>query len=152
MKKNNKIIIQSGSIEDAIFVHNQIPEFNKSKSKIFETRIENYKSVIHIAYQGEIRIGYIVSYDRYNDKSIYCWMAGVIPENRKLKAFTLMMKKLEEWSAKNEFETIKIKTSNKRKAMLNYLVKNDFLITKVYNETKQKNIIDNRIDLEKKLK
>lgn len=141
-----------GNIKQALEVHSLISEFNKpSDEQFFEERYQNKKHVIFIAFYMDVPIGYMISYDRYNDGSIYCWMAGVKSEFRKQKALTLMMSSLENWSKENSFKTIKIKTSNKRKAMLSYLVKNDFLVAKVYNETDDKLMINNRIDLEKTL-
>ncbi|MGB1019212.1 MAG: GNAT family N-acetyltransferase [Chitinophagales bacterium] len=145
-----KVIL--GNIEQAVEVHSKIPEFSKpAEVNYFKERYQNKKHIIFIALKEKKPIGYMISYDRYSDGSIYCWMAGVLPNFRKLKALSAMMNALEKWSKENNYKAIKIKTSNKRKAMLSYLINNDFLVTKVYNETQEKLILNNRINLEKHL-
>ena len=146
--------IKQGNIKQAVAVHSEIPEFEGGKpaeEQYFQERYENKENVIFIAFENEKSIGYMISYDRYNDNSIYCWMAGVVPKHREQKVLSKMMLELENWAKEKNYRKIKIKTSNKRKAMLTYLVKNNFLISKVYNETTEKEIKDNRINLEKEI-
>lgn len=133
MSDPNSIIIQESSIENAIIVHASIPEFDKTAAdaEYFKERYRNKKHVIHIAYIEDKPIGYMISYDQFEDDSIYCWMAGVNPSFRERGVLKKLMLTLEEWCKKNNIHTLHIKTSNKRRAMLTYLVKNGFNITEI---------------------
>ena len=103
-----------GSIKQAVEVHSSIPEFNKpSDINYFEERYKNKKHVIFIALENDKPIGYMISYDRYNDNSIYCWMVGVNPKYRNQKVLSFLMNELELWAKKSSYDCIKIKTSNK---------------------------------------
>lgn len=130
-------------------VHAMIPEFDKpADPDYFRDRYEGKKHVILIAYFNEEPIGYLIAYDKYSDGSIYCWMTGVVPQARKKGGLTKLMKVLEGWARTQGFDSIRIKTRNRRREMLSYLIKNDFLITEVLPEPKT---IDHRILFKKKL-
>lgn len=150
MKNSNKVIIKEDSIDVAVTVHATIPEFNKpADTAYFEERYNGKRHVIFVAYLDERPIGYMISYDKFGDGSIYCWMAGVNPEFRKLGALTKLTEKLESWCKENSIHTIHIKTRNRRREILNYLIKNGYLLTEVLPEPV---IANNRILLQKEIK
>lgn len=143
----NKVVVKKDSIQVAVSVHATIPEFDKPVNTVFfEDRYEGKQHVIFVAYLDETPIGYMISYDKHEDNSIYCWMAGVNPKFRRKGSLQLMMNKLETWCKENDIHTIHIKTRNSRREMLNYLVKNGFLLTEVLTEP---DIKENRILLQK---
>lgn len=142
------INIKESDLDKGYEVHLKIPEFKDPEDTLenFKKRIEGKKSLVLVGFVDEKPAGYIISYDRYDDGSIYCWMAGVLPEYRKLGVLSGMMEYLEKWAKEEGFDSIKIKTRNARREMLSYLVKNDFQFLGI--EPKEDKL-DNRILLEK---
>ncbi len=144
------LTIKTSSIEDAYQIHLQIPEFeNRVPLEEFRKKLaSNPDQRIIIAYHDQKPIGYMVSYDRFKDGSIYCWMTGVIPEARGQGALKAMMLDLIDWAKNKNYQELKIKTRNVRRAMLNFLVKNNFN----FLEVEQRKLLKNhRILLIKKL-
>jgi GNAT superfamily N-acetyltransferase len=104
--------------------------------------------LIIVAYVDDQPAGYTVGYDKFEDGSFYCWMAGVNPKFRKLGLLKSLMDYEDKWAKEKGYNKIKIKTRNNRREMLSYLVKYGFFFTEVIQ---QHNIDDNRILLEKEL-
>lgn len=147
MSKN--ITIKEVPIEEAIKVNATIVEFDAPYQKdYFEERYKNKEKLIIVAYVDNQPAGYIVGYDKFEDGSFYCWMAGVNPKFRKLGLLKAMMDYEDKWSKDKNYNKIKIKTRNNRREMLAYLVKYGFFFTEV---VQQPNMDDNRILLEKEL-
>ncbi|MCK5107147.1 MAG: GNAT family N-acetyltransferase [Nanoarchaeota archaeon] len=146
---DEKIIVREGDIEGAVKVNSTIREFGESYSKgYFEERYKGEEHLVIVAYINNLPVGYIVSYDRFDDGSFYCWMAGVNPEFRKKGILKELMSYQDKWARDNGYTSIKIKTRNNRREMLSYLIKYGFLFVEV---VKSPNIEDNRILLEKPL-
>lgn len=145
MEKNIKI--KEDSIEVAVKVSAAITEFDKPYDKAyFENRYIDKANLILVSYVDNQPAGYMVSYDRNNDGSFYCWMAGVDPLFRRLGLLNQMMQYLYDWAKSHGYKKITIKTRNNRREMLAYLVKSGFNFTEVQP---QPSIDDNRILLEK---
>ena len=141
------IVIKEGSIEVAVKVNATITEFGKPYDKTyFEDRYKDSVNVILVAYVDNQPAGYMVSYDKNNDGSFYCWMAGVDPLFRRLGLLDKMMRYVNDWSKNHGYKKLTIKTRNNRREMLSYLVKSGFYFTEVQS---QPSIEDNRILLEK---
>ncbi len=147
MTKN--IVIKEDSIEVVVNVSATITEFDTSYDKAyFEDRYKGKVHLILVGYVDGLPAGYMVSYDKYNDRSFYCWMAGVNPVFRRLGILHQMMKHLSDWAKNHGYTKITIKTRNNRREMLAYLVKSGFCFTEVQPEDQMK---DNRILLEKSI-
>ena len=141
------IVIKEDSIEVAVKVNATITEFDKPYDKAyFEDRCKNSVSLILVAYVDNQPAGYMVSYDKNNDGSFYCWMAGVNPLFRRLGLLNKMMQYLNDWTKNHGYNKLTIKTRNNRREMLSYLVKSGFNFVEVQP---QPAIEDNRILLEK---
>ena len=99
-----KIIIKNAPIEDVVFVNSTITEFDKPyKKEYFKERYEGKDNLIIVAYISNKPVGYVVWYNRDNDNSFYCWMAGVNPEYRRLGILKKLMDYGFNW-AKNKNE------------------------------------------------
>ena len=120
-------------------IHKRIPEFEgdarKNSPESFAFKVGNTNHQVVRALVGGADAGYMVSYDRAvdetgkSDGSIYCWMAGVIPEFRqKHGVLKAMMQNLEQWARTNGYTSILIKTKNDRREMLTYLITRGFEI------------------------
>ena len=143
----NKITIKNAPIEDAVLVNSTIVEFDKSYQKeYFEDRYKDKDNLTIVAYINDKPIGYVVWYDRDDDGSFYCWMAGVDPKYRRLGVLKKLMGYGFDWAKNKCYKTIKIKTRNNRREMLAYLVRYGFWFT---NVVQYPDIGDNRIEFEK---
>ena len=142
-----EVIVKEVPIEEVVKVNATITEFDEPYQKnYFEERYGDKEKLIIVAYLDKIPAGYIVGYDKDNDSSFYCWMAGVNPQFRRKGILTSLMNYQEKWAKEKRYTKIKIKTRNNRREMLSYLLKSGFYF---YQVDQQKNIEDNRILLEK---
>ena len=143
----NEITIKKATIEDAVLVNSTVIEFGRPyKKEYFEERIKGKDKLISVAYIDDKPTGYVIWYNRDNDNSFYCWMAGVNPEYRCIGVLKKLIDFGFDWAKNKGYEKIKIKTRNNRRKMLAYLVKYGFWFTKV---VEYPYINDNRIELEK---
>ena len=145
--ENNDIIVKEVSIEEAVKVNRNVIEFDgkDTTKEDFEKRYVGKDNLIIVAYYKKIPIGYIIGYDRDNDGSFYCWMAGVDNNYRRLGALTSLMNYQMNWAKKKGYNKLKIRTRNNRREMLSFLVKNGFNFVSVENK---EDITENRINLE----
>lgn len=145
--ENNDIIVKEVSIEEAVKVNRNVIEFDgkDTTKEDFEKRYVGKDNLIIVAYYKNIPIGYIIGYDRDNDGSFYCWMAGVDNNYRRLGALTSLMNYQMDWAKKKGYNKLKIRTRNNRREMLSFLVKNGFNFVSVENK---EDITENRINLE----
>lgn len=134
MTKN--IIIKEDSIEVAVKVNATITEFDTPYDKAyFQDRYKGLANLILVAYVDNQPAGYMVSYDKNNDDSFYCWMTGVDPLFRRLGLLNQMMQYLFDWAKNKSYNKIVIKTRNNRREMLSYLVKSGFYFTEVQSHS-----------------
>lgn len=140
--------IKEINFEEAEQINNEVPEFDKYSNEYFRERVGLKKSLILGAYVDGKRTGYLIAYDKFEDGSLYCWMAGVVLNFRKNGVLTSLMNFQNNWAKENGYSKVKIKTRNNRREMLAYLVKNGFLFTSVEEKS---DIEENRILLEKSL-
>lgn len=143
----NNIIVKEVSIEEAVKVNRNVIEFDgkDTTKEDFEKRYVGKDNLIIVAYYKNIPIGYIIGYDRDNDGSFYCWMAGVDNNYRRLGALTTLMNYQMNWAKNKGYNKLKIRTRNNRREMLGFLVKNGFNFVSV---EQRDNITENRINLE----
>ena len=148
--ENNDIIVKEVSIEEAVKVNRNVIEFDgkDTTKEDFEKRYVGKDNLIIVAYYKNIPIGYIIGYDRDNDGSFYCWMAGVDNNYRRLGALTTLMNYQMNWAKNKGYNKLKIRTRNNRREMLSFLVKNGFNFVSV---EQRDNITENRINLEHSL-
>lgn len=148
--ENNDIIVKEVSIEEAVKVNRNVIEFDgkDTTKEDFEKRYVGKDNLIIVAYYKNIPIGYIIGYDRDNDGSFYCWMAGVDNNYRRLGALTSLMNYQMDWAKKKGYNKLKIRTRNNRREMLSFLVKNGFNFVSV---EQRDDITENRINLEHSL-
>lgn len=146
----NDIVVREVPIDEAVKVNRNVIEFDgkDTKAEDFERRYQDKDKLIIVAYYENVPIGYIIGYDRDNDGSFYCWMAGVDNNYRRLGALTSLMNYQMDWAKKKGYNKLKIRTRNNRREMLSFLVKNGFNFVSV---EQRDNITENRINLEQDL-
>jgi len=142
------IIIKEIKLQDVVNIHKRIPEFFETPAKklIESERYQGKKTLVLAAYAGKQEAGYMIAYDRFSDKSFYCWITGVVPAFRNSGVLTLMMNYLFKWASLNGFSKIKLKSRNERREMNTYLVKRGFFFTSIEHRDEIK---DNRVGFER---
>jgi len=142
-----EIVVKEVKLEDAFKVHSDIEEFKEANDTIdlFEDRIKGKDNVILVAYYNDNPAGYMISYDRYGDGSIYCWMAATKSEYRRHGILKNLMNYQMKLAKESGYNKVKIKTQNDRREMLSYLVKNGWNFTDVKEKD---DIMRNKISLE----
>lgn len=150
MAVQNKIIVREVPVEEAVKVNLEIPEFSEKPrdKKYFTDRYKGKETLVIVVYLDNAPAGYLVGYDKFQDKSFYCWMTGVVPEFRRKGVLTAMMDYMASWAKARGYKKIRIKTRNKRHEMLSYLVKYGFYFIEI---EKYPAIEDNRILAEKEI-
>lgn len=109
------IEIKEVNIEEVLKVHKNIPEFYDTipEKEYFENRYKGREKLIIVAYYDGIPVGYIIGYDKFQDnKSFYCWMAGVDVNYRRLGILTHLMDYQTNWAKDKGYHILKIKTRN----------------------------------------
>lgn len=126
--------IERGSMDEALSVERQIPEFEKPyDKKEYEQRLTGSNPLILVARVNDALAGYKVGYDRYRDGSFYSWVGGVLPEFRGLKLANRMADEQEEWAAAQGYNRIILKTKPKFENMLAFAQKRGFVLINVDN-------------------
>jgi len=145
----SKIIIKEATIEEVVKISATIVEFDNPYPKsYFEERYGDKDKLIIVAYLDDKPAGYIVGYDKFNDSSFYCWMAGVNPDFRGKGVLKALMDYQDKWAKAKGYNKIKIKTRNNRREILAYLVKYGFYFIEL---KEYPDIKENRILLEKNI-
>ncbi|MCF7858404.1 MAG: CYTH domain-containing protein [Candidatus Cloacimonetes bacterium] len=141
----NKISIKQGAIKQAVEISRKIPELEDPYSEIeYMKRLKDTDSLISIAYwQGE-EAGFLVGYSINN--SFYSWMGGVLPQFRRNHIAKELFQRQRNWAQRKGFDAINIKTRNKYKAMLSFLLSDGFIIQDLEKKELE---MENRIHLKK---
>lgn len=134
-------------------IHARIPEFaaadgSFSDAAHFEGRCAGQDYFAVAAFDGGQAAGYLIAYDRYEDGSLYCWMAGVVPAYRRSGALRALMAALEDHARARGHTAIRIKTRNDKTAMLRWLVANGYMFTAIDTRAP---LADSRLHLRKEI-
>lgn len=127
-------VINQASIQEITPLVGQLEEFAHAEPHIPATYLEvidGKKSLMLLATRNEIPAGFLIAYDKYNDGSLYCWRAGVLPQYRRQGVLKSLMSEAEQWARKQKFHSLKLITRNSRREMLAFLVNNDFRFTEI---------------------
>ncbi len=140
------------TLDQALAVNKQIPEFDEPHfTKAYcEQKCKDKEKIILIAKIDNKPAGYLIGFDRYGDGSFYCWMTGVIPAYRKQGVLKALMHYQEQWAKKKRYTSIRLKTRNKRREMLAYLIKYGFSFRGVIKK-EHEHPEEYRICMEKKI-
>lgn len=145
----NSFEIRDESWDEIARLHARIPEFgNDPGADHYRARCAGHDHMALAAYTGGAAAGYVVAYDRYADGSLYCWMAGVLPQGRRAGALSALMAALEGRARAAGYDSIRIKTRNDKTAMLRWLVGNGYMFTAIDERTP---LSDTRLLLRKTL-
>ena len=149
---NMDVVIKESTLDEAVSLNKQIPEFDEPHfTKVYcEQKCGTKEKLVLIAEIDKKPAGYLIGFDRYSDGSFYCWMAGVLPAYRKKGVLKALMQYQDVWAKKKEDTCIRLKTRNKRREILAYLVKYGFSFVRVIKKGHD-HADEYRIGMEKKL-
>ncbi len=143
------IEIRQTSLEKAVAIWKQIPEFDESgtaEAQAAEKLPGKTTLFLDAIVEGK-PAGFLIGYDK-PDGSFYLWMIGVLPPFRRKGILKQLFSYAQEWAGERGFSKLSITTRNNRREMLSFLVKQGFNFTSV--DAREK-IGDNRIHAEKTL-
>lgn len=147
-----KMSVKEVPISDVVEINSNIEEFLEEgrphRKEFFENRLDGKKNLKLAAYEGMEGLGYLIAYDRYGDGSIYCWMAAALKDQRRKGVLKALVAYLDEWAKSEGYRSIRVRTRNKRKVMLAYLLKSGFDILSMEEKG---DVDDYRINLKKVL-
>lgn len=125
-----------------------IPEFDPddgqhgSWAQSATARLEGREHLVLVTGNDEDPAGMLIAYDRYQDGSLYCWLAGVAPSARRQGMLASLMLVMDTWAREHGYRRIRIGTQNRFRGMLAYLVRDGYLFLEVQpsNDVMQRRI------------
>jgi len=139
--------IAQGTIEQAMEIERQIPEFDTPHRRAeYERRLSGTNPLILIAEIDGANAGYKVGYDRHHNGTYYSWVGGVLPEFRGLKLASALANEQERWATAQGYKSIILKTKPHFDTMIGFAHKRGFVLINVDYEHGREMLV-----LEKKL-
>lgn len=118
------ITIREEQVDDVVIVLSTIEEFeNVYTVPSLRNGWKDFARLVLVGYCNDKPAGCLVSYDAYHDRSLYCWLVGVVPAFRGHGVMKALMEYQDQWARSHGYTSIKIKTRNDRREMLTYLLK-----------------------------
>ena len=128
--------IHEDSLDDAVMVSANIPEFDDPyKIQEYSKRLNSTAHQILTAYDDHNPIAFKIGYQRHPDGSFYSWMGGVLPNYRRKGIANNLADHQETWAKKNGYNSIRMQTREKHKAMLALAINRGFQITNRIEKT-----------------
>lgn len=119
-------MMESQEWEEMARAESSIPEFQRCHSPAdFQERLEGRPFLALLVRDGETIVGYKVGYAETRER-FYSWVGGVHPEYRGQGLARTMMRRQEEWCREHGFASIGVKSENRFRAMLIFLLKEGY--------------------------
>ena len=132
--------IFEGKLDDAVMVSAKVPEFDDPyKIPEYSKRLSSTTHLILTAYDDYNPIAFKIGYQRHHDRSFYSWMGAVLPNYRRKGIANNLADYQDTWAKKNGYNSIKIQTREKHKAMLTFAINREFQITYRIEKTSSSN-------------
>lgn len=121
--------IEIGTIEDALLVETNIPEFESraSQREKITNRLIDKTSLILVARIDDELAGYKIGYALSN-QTFYSWLGGVAPQYRRRGIATKLREFQEYWAKESGYTDIEVKSMNKFPSMLQLLISSGYQI------------------------
>ena len=130
-------MIRDGTVEEVIQLCQAIPEFKNSYPKEeFIRRLSLKNSMILVAEEEGIPVGFKCGYESEELNTYYSWMGGVIPAYRNMQIAKTLLLEMERRIKTMGYKFLSFKTLNEHKAMLIFAFKNGFEIVNVVESAK----------------
>ena len=132
--------IHEGTLDDAVMVSANVPEFDDPyEIPEYSKRLYSTTHLILTAYDDHNPIAFKIGYQRHFDRSFYSWVGAVLPNYRRKGIANNLADYQETWAKKNGYNSIKIQTREKHKAMLRFAINREFQITYRIEKTSSSN-------------
>ena len=132
--------IHEGKLNDAVMVSENVPEFDDPyEIPEYSKRLNSTTHLILTAYDDHNPIAFKIGYQRHPDGSFYSWMGGVLPNYRRKGIANNLADHQEIWAKKNGYNSIRMQTREKHKAMLALAINRGFQITNRIEKTSSSN-------------
>lgn len=127
----------------------QIPELDRPlTSEVLNQRLQGKQCLILVAYvEGELA-GFKLGYEQ-EETIFYSWLGGVAFDFRRLGLALSLLEYQEAWARRQGYRQIQVKTMNRFPAMLNLLIRNQYLITELRADPKS--LVDHKLHLRKSI-
>lgn len=126
--------IRTGTIEEVIAVHHQIPEFGQKITRDKLTnRLYGKDCLILLACFYSKPIAYKVGY-AVSSTEFYSWLGGVALEYRKNGVATKLREAQEAWATQNNYSALSVKSMNRYPVMLQLLISGGYQICGYQNK------------------
>ena len=136
----NSFHIHESKLDDAVMVSANMPEFDDPyKILEYSKRLNSIAHLILTAYDDHNPIAFKIGYQRHSDGSFYSWMGGVLPNYRRKGIANNLADQQESWAKKNGYNSIRMQTREKHKAMLALAINRGFQITNRIEKTSSSN-------------
>lgn len=146
---NIQFKIREASLEELLWMHQQIPEFpGKASLDFYSDRLKHRLYLALVAEKEGELIGFKVGYQSDTPETFYSWMGGVRPEFRKFGVADSLADFQENWAKEKGFTSVFFKTRNRFPAMISFGLKRGFKILEVIPKG---GVEDYRIVMEKGL-
>lgn len=123
------LTVKEGTLEDVLSIHNAIPEMNSHHDiEYLQTRLANKRFISLVAELNNQMVGYKLGYwlDNHN---FYSWIGGVLPQFRQNNIAQSLLDEQERRVIESGGSNIQVKSMNRFKGMLIFLLKNDYQVT-----------------------
>jgi predicted GNAT superfamily acetyltransferase len=124
-----RLIIREGTIQEALEVEHQIPEFEKKRTiEDYKNQLSRTPTQILVAEEAGRLVACKVGYKISNDE-FYSWLGGVIPAYRNQKIATALREEQERWATQIGYKLIRVDSYNKYSSMICMLISSGYLIS-----------------------
>ncbi|GAA5187081.1 GNAT family N-acetyltransferase [Ferrimonas gelatinilytica] len=139
--------LRDAPLEEIAALTAQIPEFDLPyQLPDYQQRLADTPYRARVMEVAGEAAGFMVGYAR-DDSEFYCWMAGVLPDFRRLGLSQLLLTDHMEAAAEAGYQRLTVKSRNRYPAMLRLLIQNGFHLVAL--EKRGDDPQDHRLHLEK---
>ena len=125
------VFLRTASAKEIHLLYAQLPEFDTRHTLLeIEMRLQNQPHHLLMAEADGRPAGFIAGYAL--DGMLFCsWLGGVSPEYRRRGYASALWTAQEEWARARGYSKITVKTRNRFKGMLLFLITNHYRLTRV---------------------
>lgn len=117
-------------------LESRIPEFDGAYTlQKIQKRLENRRFLALVAKSAGEVVAYKVGYGE-TDSRFYSWIGGVLPDHRRNGWATMLLHFQEQWCREQGYREINVWTANRYRTMLIFLLKEQYEIYAVANDSK----------------
>ena len=126
------VTLPLADIDQIVALTEEVPEFSQPyPAEVYQQRMSGVSHIILGMKIGDQLAGCKLGYQRENDGSFYSWIGCVHPDFRRMGIAQKLADEMEAWAKDQAYKSIRFKTRNRLKAMLQFAIGNGFSIIRV---------------------